>query len=47
VAADIAIPFPRPRELSLKRSPEFLKIVDEIWTLIEQEVVASMQVEPG
>ncbi len=47
VAADIAIPFARPRELSLKRSPEFLKIVDEIWTLIEQEVVASMQVEPG
>ena len=47
VAADIAIPFPRPRELSLKRSPEFLKIVDEIWTLIEQEVVASMQVDAG
>jgi NitT/TauT family transport system ATP-binding protein len=47
VAADIAIPFPRPRALSIKRSPEFLKIVDEIWTLIEQEVVASMQVEPG
>ncbi len=43
VAADIAIPFERPRPLSLKRSPEFLKIVDEIWTLIEQEVVASMQ----
>ena len=47
VAADIAIPFPRPRALSLKRSPEFLQIVDEIWSLIEQEVVASMQAEVG
>ena len=45
VAADIAIPFARPRDLSLKRSPEFLKIVDEIWNLIEQEVVASLQVK--
>ena len=44
VAADIRIPFARPRDLSLKRSPEFLKIVDEIWSLIEQEVVASLQV---
>ena len=42
VAADIRIPFARPRELSLKRTPEFLKIVDDIWSLIEQEVVASM-----
>ena len=45
IAADIPIPFERPRELSLKRSPAFLKFVDEIWTLIEQEVVSAMQAE--
>lgn len=31
------IPFPRPRALSLKRDPEFLRIEDEIWKLIEEE----------
>ena len=45
IAADIPIPFERPRELSLKRSPAFLKFVDEIWTLIELEVVSAMQAE--
>lgn len=45
LAEDIRIPFPRPRELSLKRSPEFLGYVDRIWGLIEQEVVSAMQGE--
>jgi NitT/TauT family transport system ATP-binding protein len=45
IAADIRIPFPRPRELSLKRSPEFLKYVDEVWKLIEEEVVSAMSRE--
>jgi NitT/TauT family transport system ATP-binding protein len=45
IAADIRIPFPRPRELSLKRSPEFLKYVDEVWKLIEEEVVSAMSSE--
>src|SRR6204780_3237264 len=38
LTADIRIPFPRPRELALKRSPEFLKYVDDVWQLIEDEV---------
>ena len=42
IAADIRIPFARPRELALKRSPEFLKYVDEVWKLIEDEVISAM-----
>jgi NitT/TauT family transport system ATP-binding protein len=45
IAADIRIPFPRPRALSIKRSPEFLKYVDEVWKLIEEEVVSAMSRE--
>ena len=44
LTADIRVPFPRPRELALKRSPEFLKYVDEVWKLIEDEVVSAMSV---
>jgi len=43
LTADIRIPFARPRELALKRSPEFLRYVDEVWKLIEDEVVAAMK----
>ncbi len=43
LTADIRIPFPRPRDLALKRSPEFLRHVDEVWKLIEDEVVAAMK----
>ena len=42
LTADIRIPFPRPRELALKRSPDFLKYVDDVWKLIEDEVVSAM-----
>jgi NitT/TauT family transport system ATP-binding protein len=45
LAADIRIPFERPRELSLKRDPRFLAYVDEIWKLIEEEVVSAMHVQ--
>jgi NitT/TauT family transport system ATP-binding protein len=45
VAADIPITFERPRDLSLKRTPKFLRYVDEVWSLIEKEVVSAMQVE--
>ena len=44
LTADIRIPFPRPRELTLKRSPDFLKYVDDVWKLIEDEVVSAMSV---
>jgi len=35
---EIRIDLPRPRELSLKRTPEFVRYTDHIWRLIEQEV---------
>lgn len=43
VKRSIPVPFPRPRELGLKRTPEFGLIVDEIWQLIEDEVRASLK----
>jgi NitT/TauT family transport system ATP-binding protein len=43
VKRSIPVPFPRPRELSLKRSSEFGAIVDEVWQLIEEEVRASLR----
>jgi NitT/TauT family transport system ATP-binding protein len=42
IAADIRISFARPRDLALKRSPEFLRYVDDVWKLIEDEVVSAM-----
>ena len=30
------VPFPRPRPLSLKRDPAFLRIEDQIWQLVEE-----------
>lgn len=39
---DIAIDFPRPRSLRLKRTPEFIEFTDRIWNLIEEEVIRSM-----
>jgi NitT/TauT family transport system ATP-binding protein len=42
IAADIRISFARPRDLRLKRSPEFLRYVDDVWKLIEDEVVSAM-----
>src|SRR5580700_148015 len=44
LTADIQVPFARPRELALKRSPDFLKYVDDVWKLIEDEVVSAMSV---
>ena len=38
----VAVPFDRPRDLSLKRTPEFGRIVDHIWRLIEKEVRGSL-----
>ena len=45
LAADIPIDFPRPRDLAIKRTPEFLRLTDQIWSLIEQEVNSSIQAE--
>ena len=38
----IPIPFPRPRKLDIKRTPEFISYVDQVWKLIEEEVRASV-----
>jgi NitT/TauT family transport system ATP-binding protein len=31
------VPFSRPRTLALKRDPEFLRLEDAVWQLIEEE----------
>lgn len=41
IRADLRIDFPRPRPLSLKRSPQFADMVERIWGLIEADVVAA------
>jgi NitT/TauT family transport system ATP-binding protein len=38
IKEEIVIELPRPRELGLKRSTEFVRYTDRIWKLIEQEV---------
>ena len=38
----IPVPFPRPRQLEIKRTPEFIGYVDQVWKLIEDEVRASV-----
>jgi NitT/TauT family transport system ATP-binding protein len=38
VSEIVTIDLPRPRALSLKRTPEFARYVDHIWGLIEEDV---------
>ncbi|MDB5543643.1 MAG: ssuB 1 [Hyphomicrobiales bacterium] len=38
----VEIDLPRPRPLSMKRTPEFVAYVDHIWKLIEDDVRASV-----
>ena len=38
---ELAVPFDRPRPLSLKRDPAFLRITDGIWTIIMEEAKRS------
>jgi NitT/TauT family transport system ATP-binding protein len=33
----ITVEIPRPRPLQVKRDPQFVKYVDEVWNLIEEE----------
>lgn len=37
IRASVAIPFSRPRDLSIKRSPEFSAIAGQIWSLLYQD----------
>ena len=41
----VKVDLPRPRPLSLKRTPEFVAYVDQIWKLIEDDVRASVLFE--
>jgi ABC-type nitrate/sulfonate/bicarbonate transport system ATPase subunit len=42
VLADIEVDIARPRELAVKRTPEFLKYENQVWTFIEEQVRTSM-----
>jgi NitT/TauT family transport system ATP-binding protein len=44
VKAILEVDIPRPRDLSVKRTPRFLALVDEIWKMIEEEVKAALQI---
>src|ERR1700750_1825425 len=39
---NVAIELPRPRSLAIKRTAEFVRYVDHIWRLIEDDVRASV-----
>ncbi len=39
--AEVKIELPRPRTLSMKRTPEFVSLVDHIWRMIEDDVRAA------
>ena len=43
----INIALPRPRALGLKRTPDFVRYVDHIWSLIEEDVRESVLHEGG
>src|SRR5437879_316961 len=42
---EVRIDLPRPRDLSVKRTPEFVRYTDLIWRMIEQEVRDSISLE--
>jgi NitT/TauT family transport system ATP-binding protein len=39
---EVHIELPRPRDLSIKRTPEFVRYTDLIWRAIEEEVREGM-----
>ncbi len=43
IKADIPIEIPRPRQLAVKRTPQFISYVDRIWNLIEADVMQVME----
>jgi NitT/TauT family transport system ATP-binding protein len=43
----VNVEFERPRSLEIKRTPEFVKVVDNLWRLIEEEVRAAMKPSAG
>lgn len=45
VRADIPVLIPRPRQLAVKRTPQFLTYLDQIWNLIEPDIMEAMAFE--
>jgi len=45
ILADITVDLPRPRELKIKRTPEFVALVDRIWELIAVQLRTDGQAE--
>jgi NitT/TauT family transport system ATP-binding protein len=43
IKAVLEVDIPRPRDLSVKRTPVFLELVDTIWKMIEEEVKAALE----
>ena len=43
----VSVDIPRPRDLRLKRTPQFHALEDRVWGLIHAEVVSSMKAERG
>jgi len=41
IQAEVVIPLPRPRNLEIKRTAEFVALVDRIWRMIEDDVRAA------
>jgi NitT/TauT family transport system ATP-binding protein len=44
IRAVITVDLPRPRPLDIKRTPEFVAKVDELWQLIKQEVLNASRI---
>jgi len=44
IKAIIDVDMPRPRDLSIKRTPRFVELVDAIWKMIEEEVKAALRI---
>ena len=44
IKAEIRVEIPRPRRLSVKRSPKFLEYVGAIWNLIESDIFESVSI---
>ncbi|MGA6967688.1 MAG: ABC transporter ATP-binding protein [Xanthobacteraceae bacterium] len=42
IRENVAIELPRPRQLAIKRTPQFVRYVDHIWRLIEDDVRATV-----
>jgi NitT/TauT family transport system ATP-binding protein len=45
VKAVLDVDIPRPRDLSVKRTPGFLELVDGVWKMIEEEVKAALHIK--